>query len=363
MPSRGREGEAFRITFRLHGAIVRLSTKTSHLPLACEYEQVVRRCLDEGYADLLERIVRREISLSLLREEVLLHGTHGLRDRVQSRIEARDLLPLIDEWACDMARRGAPSQVTIDRYVAVLHALFAGERAVSRRTITAEWLSGRLASVRNAHKARVAFHLWWKWLRVRGHVDGDPMQGVPSSPAPRPRDRWIPGTTLRALLDAIAPKYRDAIELAYATGIEVTPLLALRAEDVRLDERLIYARGTKTKFRTRWVRVADYAWPTVERLVAASVARGGRLFPTMNRHTVSKAHSVAAAKIGEAGLQLRDARHAFCVRLIKAGVPLGVVARQMGHASLQMVSQVYGQYAPDAAEMGRWETVASAGTW
>ncbi len=57
--------------------------------------------------------------------------------------------------------------------------------------------------------------------------------------------------------------------------------------------------------------------------------------------------------------RLHDARHFYAIRRERAGTPYELVARQLGHADVQMVARVYGRYAPRSDERDRWEKLAA----
>jgi integrase/recombinase XerD len=56
---------------------------------------------------------------------------------------------------------------------------------------------------------------------------------------------------------------------------------------------------------------------------------------------------------------MHDARHFYAIRAVRAGTPYELVARQLGHADVQMVARVYGRYAPRSDERDRWEKIAA----
>ena len=47
------------------------------------------------------------------------------------------------------------------------------------------------------------------------------------------------------------------------------------------------------------------------------------------------------------------------LRAVRAGTPYELVARQLGHADIQMMARVYGVYAPRSDERDRWEKIAA----
>jgi hypothetical protein len=46
--------------------------------------------------------------------------------------------------------------------------------------------------------------------------------------------------------------------------------------------------------------------------------------------------------------------------MVRAGMPLELVARQLGHRDVVMVGKVYGRFVPTSQERDRWETIAAA---
>ena len=46
--------------------------------------------------------------------------------------------------------------------------------------------------------------------------------------------------------------------------------------------------------------------------------------------------------------------------MVRAGMPLGLVARQLGHRDIAMVAKVYGRFVPNSQERDRWEAIAAA---
>ena len=57
---------------------------------------------------------------------------------------------------------------------------------------------------------------------------------------------------------------------------------------------------------------------------------------------------------------MRDQRHTYAVRAIRAGTPGELVARQLGHRDAVLVHKVYGRFIPNSAEREKWELIAAA---
>jgi integrase len=151
----------------------------------------------------------------------------------------------------------------------------------------------------------------------------------------------------------------------HGTGIEVSVALSLKRRDIDLLRREIHGKGTKTKARERVAKVAEWAWPLVEGHVAflnshiPLATPNALLFPGISRHLATHKHRKACQALGIEDYRLKDSRHTYAVRAIRAGAPFEVVARQLGHVDTTMVVRVYGRFKPSEAEMTDWERIAA----
>ncbi len=129
--------------------------------------------------------------------------------------------------------------------------------------------------------------------------------------------------------------------------------------DVVVSTREVRARGTKSQSRDRLARVADWAWSYVAEHLE-TLTPGERLFRGMDRWQASNIHRTLCRQLGHVGYRLHDARHHWAVRMVRSGMPLELVARQLGHVDVVMVARVYGRFVPTNIERDRWERAASA---
>lgn len=187
----------------------------------------------------------------------------------------------------------------------------------------------------------------------------NPMRDV-KAPAPAPaRMRSLDQSDVQRLIQAQPHPYSVLSALLHGTGIEVSVALSLKRRDVDVSRREIRARGTKTAARDRIAKVAEWAWPAVERYVGL-LTPNAPLFPGINRWTASDKHREACEALDIEDYQLKDSRHTYAVRAIRAGASFEVVARQLGHADTTMVVRVYGRFKPTEQEMTAWERIAAA---
>jgi integrase/recombinase XerD len=149
------------------------------------------------------------------------------------------------------------------------------------------------------------------------------------------------------------------VELAYASGLRVSELLALRLEAVRRDPAFLIVRGKGGKERlaplNASARGAVKAW-----LVARNAARpepvpespwlfpstgsSGHLTPRRFAQMLDKA--AIDAGIDPARVSPHVLRHAFATHLLEGGADLRVVQTFLGHADIA-TTQIYTHVATD----------------
>ncbi|MBN9479684.1 MAG: site-specific tyrosine recombinase XerD [Bordetella sp.] len=227
---------------------------------------------------------------------------------------------------------------------------------LSRRGLSAATAARRRASVRQFY--RFALGEGWR-------VD-DPSRRLD---APR-QGRSLPKTLSRHEIEALltASSARDGaaglrlialIEMAYASGLRVSELLALKVEAVRRDPAYLVVRGKGGKERLAPLnpaaRSAIKAW--LEARDAArkpntpdsawlfpSHGKSGRLTPRRFAQLLDQA--AVAAGIDPARVSPHVLRHAFATHLLEGGADLRVVQTLLGHADIS-TTQIYTHVATD----------------
>ena len=150
----------------------------------------------------------------------------------------------------------------------------------------------------------------------------------------------------------VDPKgYRDKamLELLYATGMRVSELLELNAEDVNLDAGIIKCSGAK---KCRTIPVYPAALEALRvylkdiRGVMVSGSDEKALFVNISGSRMSRQgfwkilkHYQASANISK-DITPHTLRHSFAVHLLENGADLGSVQELMGHSDISS-TQVY----------------------
>jgi integrase len=121
--------------------------------------------------------------------------------------------------------------------------------------------------------------------------------------------------------------------------------------------REIRAAGTKTHTRDRVAVVADWAWPIIAAYVRQMLP-AARLFPAEWKvYQVNHWHRWTAKETLKLSrrLKVHAARHHWAVMRLRAGVPLEVVRRQLGHSTPMLTLQTYGAFVPSGEDRAHWE--------
>ena len=333
--------------------------------------------------DILDRIEAGSISLPEL--FVLWEECKRDVDLIRARLNDVNIEPYVEEWLKTAATSGKKkrSADTVAHYYKYLREFMPAGVPFSRSSFTAEriqlWIDSLEVSSATKRKAASALSSFTVFLSRRSLVPKKVMRDVELPEAGAPRLHYLTTDEARALADAQPGQFRTFSALLAGSGIEVSVALGLRRRDLDLDNREIRAAGTKTHARDRIVRVAEWAWEYLEELLKEDSLppdpklddaewlrslRDARLFDAIaDRWEARDVHAEAIGQLSKRstsfiGYTMRDQRHTFAVRAIRAGTPAELVARQLGHANAVLVHKVYGRFIPAQEERNRWEMIA-----
>ena len=263
-------------------------------------------------------------------------------DREASEQAEPDLDALVGEWA---ASARSPKYVTQVRTL-----IRAGERfpasAFTRGRIS-KHLAGLTCNDPTRNRYRVAFSQFARWLVEREVLASNPVREVRGFKERDPRMVHYTVDEARAVLRRL-PHPQNVLEaFMFGAGLEWGAVIQLRRRDVDTKTREVHARGTKTRWRTRTVRVTDpYAWG----MIAAHVSQftpDAPLFAGLTERKALEVHKQACERAGVAVSTLHDWRHTYAVQALRDGLPPQTVKRQLGHSPHStMLERVYGAWIP-----------------
>jgi len=184
---------------------------------------------------------------------------------------------------------------------------------------------------------------------------------IPSDDAWRPvkpfretdtaRLRWLTIDECRRLANAADPDLRKMIHAALHTGCRYAELAGLVATDFNRDSRTLRIGKSKSG-KARHVVLTEDGAQFFEQLAAG---RSGQalLLPKADGSKWLKSHqsrpmkdACERAKI-EPPASFHTLRHTWASLSVMNGMPLMVVARNLGHTDTRMVEKHYGHLAPD----------------
>jgi len=196
----------------------------------------------------------------------------------------------------------------------------------------------------------------YHWLVRHKGFAANPAQGVRAPKSPRTLPKVLSVEQVQRLLDAPQARTPEAardhamFELLYSSGLRLAELVALDADDGRLDLRqaevTVTGKGSKTRTvpigaRARealreWLRQRAQIAAPMERALFVG-ARGKRIAPG----TVQvRLRAWARARGLDAPVHPHLLRHSFATHVLQSSQDLRAVQEMLGHASIA-TTQVY----------------------
>ncbi|MHC4710448.1 MAG: tyrosine-type recombinase/integrase [Planctomycetota bacterium] len=173
------------------------------------------------------------------------------------------------------------------------------------------------------------------------------------------RIRYLEPDQVRLYMAALRQPFRPLFQLLIGSGMRLGEAESLRACDLRLgdDENRAIIEHSKTvsgrrvAFLPVWV-----AGALTEHIEARELGGTDRLF-TMPRRTVQKEHQRASKIAGIHDYTIHDHRHTAAVHLARAGLPIQLLQKQLGHATIAQTMR-YADFHPQYSDLGSYfETV------
>jgi integrase len=214
-----------------------------------------------------------------------------------------------------------------------------GSDAIRSRRATANRILTVLKAVLN--------HAW-----KAGHVASDdawrrvkPFKGVETA-----RVRYLSEAECVRLVNACEPAFRDLVRGALLTGCRYSELAALRVADFNADAGIVTVRESKAG-KPRHVILTDEGQRLFTTLSAGKLG-DDPIFTRRSGGRWGKSHQMRPileachrAKIKPA-ISFHVLRHTHGSALAMHGVPMGVIAEQLGHADTRMTEKHYAHLAP-----------------
>ncbi|MGW8704482.1 site-specific tyrosine recombinase XerD [Brevundimonas sp. NPDC055814] len=227
-------------------------------------------------------------------------------------------------------------------------------------------LSRRGLSAATAARRRASVRQFYRFALGEGWRADDPSRRLDAPKQGRSLPKTLSRDEIEALLAAAGAADSTAglrlialVEMAYASGLRVSELLALRVEAVRRDPAYLIVRGKGGKERLAplnsaareaikvWLDARDAARkPNAPDSVwlFPSHGKSGHLTPRRFAQLLDQA--AVTAGIDPARVSPHVLRHAFATHLLEGGADLRVVQTLLGHADIS-TTQIYTHVATD----------------
>lgn len=184
-----------------------------------------------------------------------------------------------------------------------------------------------------------------RWLKKRGHIKNDFAKDLrgPKLPAALPRALSYEETD-KLLTEGPAPGKNEArdrllLEIMYGSGLRVSEVIGLNAEDISLEHRIFTVTGKGEKTRivpfSKSVKKLLSDWLNLHNITEGPIFLSEK--KNAERLTVRTVHRVverAARRSGIHGVSPHTLRHCFATHMLENGAPLRMVQEMLGHESI-----------------------------
>lgn len=346
-------------TFRGIG-LVYLSLGTKSLARAKKLEDMLIALHDGGRVDVVRAFAERKVKASRIAEFYESGKVHELVAILAAPP------PVSLEDACTAALRDRQADVqpaTLERYTeGLVHFRRLAPASVGEALTTDSVRNFRAKRLEEGAKREtvnndlVAVGILATYAQRKGWITTRPeIKKFPGEA----RLSYLDPDQLRSYMAVLRRAFRAEMMTLFGTGMRLAEAEGLTVGALRLPEgrALIVdakSRETRAIFLPGWV--ADALRAHVEE---NNLAGSDRLF-TILRRTVQREHARACKLAGIGGYTIHDHRHTAAVALARAGMPLPLLQKQLGHRNVQTTMK-YAGFNPDYSDVGRYfERVAES---
>lgn len=166
------------------------------------------------------------------------------------------------------------------------------------------------------------------------------------------RIRYLEPDQMRLYMAHLRGPFRVLMQLLVGTGMRLGEAESLHVRDINLgdDATRIGIRESKTAAGVRHVFVPGWVAESLrDHVQAEALGSSDNLF-TIPRRTVQKEHKRACSLAGIHHYTIHDHRHTAAVHLARAGMPLHLLQRQLGHKHISTTMR-YAAFHPEYSDV------------
>ena len=243
-----------------------------------------------------------------------------------------------------------------DSMVAAPKRLRTGKHAAKQNTVAVDLTDPEVARRRRdtANRTLTTLKAALNWAREhRLHDDDTAWKLVkPYKGTTKARVRFLSTAEQQRLLNAAEGDLRDLIAAALMTGARFGELSRLQLQDFDEANGSVFIAESKSG-KARHVPLTAGGRALFERLAAVLLVQRRNTGALLRRGaepwkaaTYQRGFKAAVAAAGLEEITLHELRHSYASTMVRAGAPLIVVGRALGHADTRMVDQHYAHLAP-----------------
>jgi integrase len=245
----------------------------------------------------------------------------------------------IRKWHAKLA--ASPARIRTRNGAAQRYKVGNGAEDERRRRVSANRSLSQLKAALNRARAEGKVHCddgAWKLVK--------PFAGVDTA-----RIRYLSIAESKRLINACDSDFRLLVWAALETGARYSELAGVEVADFNPDSGTLAIRQSKTS-KTRHIILTPDGGVPFFRQACAGRPGSAIMFPradgTMWRKSLQDAPMRAACRIAkiEPHVGFHQLRHTWSSLAVMAGMPLMIVAKNLGHADTRMVEKHYGHLAP-----------------
>jgi len=244
----------------------------------------------------------------------------------------------VENWFHGLAEKGGRIRVKKGKAAKHRAAPKTEDEKRSRRSTANRCLTVLKAALNHAHQARrIASDDAWASVKPFRNVDA-------------PVVRYLSDVEAKRLANSCAKEFRPLVQAALLTGCRYGELVSLQAREFNADAGTLGIRSSKSG-KPRHVVLTDegqrfFATATAGKAGATLVfTREGGSAWGRNHQQRPLTDACKTAKIKPA-VRFHDLRHTHGSALAMKGVPMGVIAAQLGHADTRMTEKHYAHMSP-----------------
>lgn len=180
-------------------------------------------------------------------------------------------------------------------------------------------------------------------------ITSNPLTGLGRSKLKKTVPRYLDAPTVQAIKDAAMHCLRDSaiIDTLLVTGVRVSELISIQKSDYNKGLRQIHIRESKD-LEERMVPITAACRERIEQYLSSRQdespylfvnTRGGKMTRQGILFLVKQYAEIGKVKVN---VTVHSFRHTFAHNLAKAGAPLDLIAKLLGHKKLEMARRYTG---------------------